>query len=199
MMRRFLSSGALRQQVVKSEAFAQSATTLARIEKEKVRQALVQAKAGAGTATATGINMSADGAREKAVLLNRKTGQPLYAPQPVMSSAHVYRECKKTGAPMPAPALQDAQGPGEISSFMAPAALVLAIGAVVSFVAMGGTTAEPLTGAALSTSALHELSAGGTASLVGEKGNGDQHGVPDLDLERLAIMQQQPLWLQRQR
>ena len=204
MMRRFLSSNAVRGQTARSEAHAQSATTMARIEKEKLRAALHSERGvggpGAAARKAAGLATSAQAMSEKAVLLNRRTGQPLYAPQPVMSSAHVFRECKKTGTPMPAAPAAAAEGAGSKRSYMAPAALVLTVGAVVTFVASGGAAAtEPLSSTALlPAAAIYETSAGGESVLLGEV-SGDNAGVTEMDIERLTLMQQQPLWLQRQR
>jgi len=192
-----------------SEAVAQSATTLARQEKEKLRQALLKGKSDQAKPVIGGAGAAADRIQEASVLLNRRTGQPVYSPQPVMSSAHIFRECKKSGIPMPKAKVQSSATPSmKVSSLVAPAVLIVAVGVAVTFGASEAATsiAEPLTAASsLPTLTISEGYHGGKALALSTKSNlvNDPYGVTsaelDIENERLSILQQQPLWLQRQR
>jgi len=190
-----------------SEAVAQSATTLARQEKEKLRQAL-KGKTDQAKPIIGGAGATTDRIQEASVLLNRRTGQPVYSPQPVMSSAHIFRECKKSGVPMPKAEVQSATPTMNVSSFVAPAVLIVAVGVAVTFGASEAATsiAEPLTSASsLPTLTISDgyLSGKALASTTKSSLVNDPYGVTsaelDIENERLSILQQQPLWLQRQR
>ena len=197
-MRRFLTSSAVNAKITRSEAVAQSATTLARQEKERLRAAALELKQIQPSLGPAGLVSATEGVREKAVLLNRKTGQPLYSPQAVISSAHLFRECKKTGAPMPKVTAPSAHSTGSTSSYMASGALVLAVGAIVSYVASGPAQSESRT----STSTAHPVLVASeiigspfilsSASIISD-------AEKEVEAERQTILRQQPLWLQRQR
>ena len=198
-MRRFLSSVKVNAKITRSEAVAQSATTLARQEKERLRAAALEAKPQPSLGRPAVLVSSTEGVREKAVLLNRKTGQPLYSPQAVISSAHLFRECKKTGAPMPkAAAAPSAHSTGSTPSYMASGSLLLAVGAFVSYVASGPAQSESRSS---TSTALPVLVAGeiiGSPFILSSTGI-DIDAEKEVEAERQTILRQQPLWLQRQR
>lgn len=209
MMRRFFSTVRPQATVFKSDAHAQSATTLARLEKEKMRQSLLQGS-GSNLGSSRAPSVTEVEQARRAVIMNRKTGLPLYEPQTVKSSAHVFKEYKKQGIPMPA-STGAAQNNSSQSNYYLPTAIVLAIGAAISYTltSQASTYTDSFLQAVPQALIVGEESVSSptpVARLSSEtrsnaSGNDKQNiAVMDFEaeVERLTI-EQQPLWLQRQR
>lgn len=194
----------------RSEAFAEAATTLARREKEKIKEEILASrgkpspfaagsKYSAAFSPAAGTNQSAVAAEEQEVargaLLNRKTGLPLYQAQPVKSSAHVFKEYKKAGIPMPPTASVAASTPRGSQPYVLPAFVILGIAAALSYY-----TSQTQTSVAATDIMAGALRADAPAgSLVPTAGGKQDSGPPaEFEGETLTVAQQ-PLWLQRQR
>ena len=125
------------------------------------------------------------GSAEKTPLISRKTGLPVYEPQSVMSSAHVFREYKQKGLPMPE--TKPVQAAGERSFFL-PIVLVLGVGAVAASTLFesGSVVLPPVATALMQEQPVLTMTT--TAALA------------DAEVEaEKRLMEQQPLWLQRSR
>jgi hypothetical protein len=129
------------------------------------------------------------GSAEKAPLISRKTGLPVYEPQSVMSSAHVFREYKQKGLPMPETKPVPA-GAGERSLFL-PIVLVLGVGAVAATTLFesGSVVLPPV-----ATTALMQEQRDAVLAMTSTAALADA----EVEAEK-RLMEQQPLWLQRSR
>ena len=182
----------------RSEAFAEAATTLARREKEKIKESILKNK-GKQSPFATGKYSAAVGApttaaEEQPMRVNRKTGLPLYEAQAVKSSAHVFKEYKKQhGVPMP-PATPSLDAPSAQPYFL-PTFLALGISACLLYY-----TSQSPVALTDSTASWEGLAATGLGA--GESPNSVAPPAAEYEGEGLTVahpQSQQPLWLQRQR
>lgn len=186
-----------------SEAFAEAATTLARREKEKIKEEILASRGKASPFAAgskysaafspAAVNQATAAGEEqqelsRGVQLNRKTGLPLYQAQPVKSSAHVFKEYKKAGIPMPPAATVAANTPRDSQPYVMPAFVVLGLAAALSYYTSQAQTFVAATDV-MAAPALHDALPSSPA------GAG---GAAELDSETFTVAQQ-PLWLQRQR
>ena len=173
--------------VVQSEAHLLSATTQARLAREASRGSVRAPIAEKPGARIVATMAAPQGSTEKTPLISRKTGLPVYEPQSVMSSAHVFREYKQKGLPMPE--TKPVQAAGERSFFL-PIVLALGVGAVAASTLFesGSMVLPPVATAALMQERDAVLTMTTTAALA------------DAEVEaEKRLMEQQPLWLQRSR
>jgi len=175
------------KRVVQSEAHLLSATTQARLAREASRGSVRAPIAEKPGARIVATMAAPQGSTEKTPLISRKTGLPVYEPQSVMSSAHVFREYKQKGLPMPE--TKPVQAAGERSFFL-PIVLALGVGAVAASTLFesGSMVLPPVATAALMQERDAVLTMTTTAALA------------DAEVEaEKRLMEQQPLWLQRSR
>jgi hypothetical protein len=176
------------KRVVQSEAHLLSATTQARLAREASRGSVQIPVAAAERGARNVFATSVQGSAEKAPLISRKTGLPVYEPQSVMSSAHVFREYKQKGLPMPETKIVQT-GTGERSLFL-PIVLMFGVGSVAgsTFFESSSVVLPPVATTALMQEQRDAVLAPTTAALA------------DAEVEaEKRLMEQQPLWLQRAR
>ena len=167
-----------------------SATTQARLAREASRGSAQIPVAAVAERGARNVFATAapQGSAEKAPLISRKTGLPVYEPQSVMSSAHVFREYKQKGLPMPETKIVQT-GTGERSLFL-PIVLMFGVGSVAAstFFESSSVVLPPVATTALMQEQRDAVLAPTTAALA------------DAEVEaEKRLMEQQPLWLQRAR
>ena len=173
------------KRVVQSEAHLLSATTQARLAWEASRGSVRAPIAEKPGARIVATMAAPQGSTEKTPLISRKTGLPVYEPQSVMSSAHVFREYKQKGLPMPE--TKPVQAAGERSFFL-PIVLALGVGAVAASTLFesGSMVLPPVATALMQEQPVLTMTT--TAALA------------DAEVEaEKRLMEQQPLWLQRSR